>query len=318
MGVPASLKQSLVYKKLAGIKEFIERKLRRCMPARLCIVWQYRQAVGRWPNLTDPRRFTEKLQWLKLYGCGKEYASCADKYEARNYVRARLGESVLTKLLAVYDKAEVIDFNALPVSFVLKCTHSSGQNIICKDKSRLDPQQTVRLFQNYLKSNYYWEGRESCYKYITPRVIAEEYLQENGAAPVDYKFLCFNGEPKVILVCTDRQTGVKFKFFDLDWKLLPVTVNERIDNSTLPRPQGLSTMIDHARKLSAGIPFVRVDFYNIADKVYFGEMTFYPGCGFDIFYPDEFDFYLGGLITLPPPVIRNLFQGFLGKAQCIK
>ncbi len=301
MGLLDGLKRSALYKKLAGIKSAIGHEIQYFIPDILFILWQYQREVGRLPNLISPKRFTEKLQWLKLYGQGERYTAWTDKYEVRNYVRDRLGEGALTKLIAVYDKVEDIDFHALPRSFVLKCTHGSGQNIICKDKSKLDVPDSVRLLKYYMDNNLYWYGRERCYKNIVPRIVSEEYLEEDGGAPLDYKFFCFNGDPKVILACKDRFKGLKLKYFDLNWKPLEATIKGHADNSDIAKPQCLSRMIDHARKLSEGIPFVRVDFYNIADKVYFGEMTFYPSSGYAIYEPDDFDFYLGEFLKLPKP-----------------
>lgn len=251
-------------------------------------------------NLDHPKTFNEKIQWLKLYDRKDKYTIMSDKYAAKEYVSNIIGEEYIIPTIGVWDKFENIDFSGLPKQFVLKCTHDSGTVIICKDKARLDISKIRKKVKKNLKRNYYYTGREWPYKNIKPRIIIEKYM-EDSEDPKDYKFMCFNGKVKCSFVCSDRRgkDGLKVDFYDLQWNKMPFQrhyPNSKID---IPKPKNYALMIDLAEKLSKEIPFLRVDFYEFNDKVYFGELTFFPGSGFEEFTPSEYDEILGNMLELP-------------------
>jgi hypothetical protein len=262
---------------------------------------RYRVRFHRKLNLQNPISFNEKLQWLKLYDHNTLYTQLVDKYNVRRYVTDIIGEKYLIPLLGVYDNFEDIDFSILPNQFVLKCTHDSGGIVICTDKSKLDIKSTKKKINNCLKRNFYYIGREWPYKNVKPRIICEKYMKDESCTELkDYKFMCFNGQIKCSFVCLNRnsQTGLNVDFYDIDWNPMPFERHYPNSKTTIPKPQNYNKMIELARELSKDIPFVRVDFYEINRQVYFGELTFYPGSGFEEFTPDSYDYLLGSLIKL--------------------
>ncbi len=263
----------------------------------------YRLYIGKKLNLKDPKTFNEKLQWLKLYDRKPEYTRMVDKYEAKRYVAELIGEEYIIPTLGVWDRVEDIDFDTLPEQFVLKCTHDSGSVVICRDKSNFDAKKAMELLEKKLKSNLFWHGREWPYKNLNPRIIAEEYMEDKKTAELrDYKFFCFNGEVKALFVAVDRQKSgeeVKFDFFDSDFNWLPFKQGHPHASVRLEKPVCFEEMKNLASKLSAGIPHVRVDFYEVNGKIYFGEMTFFHFCGIIPFEPEEWDYKFGEWIKLP-------------------
>lgn len=263
--------------------------------------------IGDKLNLETPQTFNEKLQWLKLYNRKPEYTVMVDKYLAKDYVAKAIGEEYVIPTIGVWDKAEDIDFNQLPNRFVLKCNHNSGLGMyICKDKSKLTEKQIKTIRKNLtkgLKQDYYLTGREWPYKNVPRKIIAEQYMEDKETGELrDYKFFCFDGEPKALFVATDRQAKNKetcFDFFDIEYNHLPI-INGHPNAQIPPRkPQHFDKMVELARHLSANIPHVRIDFYEVNGKVYFGEITFYQNSGFIPVYPKEWDKKLGDLINLP-------------------
>lgn len=253
-------------------------------------------------NLDNPKTFNEKLQWLKLYDRNPEYTKLVDKHEVKDIVAGIIGKEYIIPTIGVWDKFEEIRFDELPQQFVLKCTHDSGGLVICKDKNEIDIKKANKKIEHSLKNNYYMQNREWPYKNIKPRIIAEEYMvDESGYELKDYKFMCFNGEVKCIFVCSEREEadGVKVTFFDNDWNLLNFTRKYEMSKKNISKPISLRKMIELAEKLSEGIPFVRVDFYEIDKKPYFGEMTFFPGSGFEKFSPEIWDKKLGSWMDIP-------------------
>ena len=256
-------------------------------------------------NLETPKTLNEKLQWLKLYDRRPEYTQMVDKAEAKKYVANIIGEEHIIPTYAVYDTVDEIDFNVLPNQFVLKCTHDSGGIVICHDKKNLDRAMAIKTLRDGLKKNYYNIKREWPYKNVTPRIIAEKYMcDEDKVLEVeqlrDYKIFCFNGEPKFIEVDYDRYVNHKLNVYDLNWNFVDFYMTSPNDeNVKIPRPQRLETMLEYARKLSAGIPFLRVDLYSVGDMIYFGELTFHPGSGMIDFHPQEYDLKLGDMLSLP-------------------
>ncbi|OAA86972.1 ATP-grasp fold amidoligase family protein [Clostridium ljungdahlii] len=258
--------------------------------------------MGKKLNLSNPRTFNEKLQWLKINNRKLEYTTMVDKHEVRQYVKDNIGEQYLITLLGgPWNNFDEIDFDALPDQFVLKCTHDSGGVIICKDKRNFNKGAARLRLNKSLQRNYYYSGREWPYKNVKPRIIAEKYMVDDSSKDLkDYKLMCFGGKVKCSFVCTNRDLNdLRVTFFDRQWQKMPFERHYPVDSKNIQKPIGYGEMICLAEKLADNIPFVRVDFYNINGKIYFGELTFYPGCGFEEFTPEEWDHKLGNWITLP-------------------
>ena len=271
------------------------------LPDKFCLKHLYRVHMGKKLNLKHPKTYNEKLQWLKLYDRKPEYVKLVDKYEAKKYVAERIGEEYIVPNYGVWNSFDEIDFDALPEQFVLKCTHDCGGLVICKDKSTLDKDAAREKINRCLKRNYYWSSREWPYKTVQPRIIAEAYMEDekNGDLP-DYKFFAFDGEVKMMFIATERQSKeeTKFDFFDADFNHLPF-LNGHPNAKVLPeKPQNFEKMKDLAAKLSEGIPQVRIDFYEVNGKIYFGEITFFHWSGLVKFEPEEWDEKNGEWITL--------------------
>ena len=251
-------------------------------------------------NLNNSKTFNEKLQWLKLYDRNPLYTNLVDKYEVRKYIAQTIGEEYLIPLIGVWDKFDDIDFSTLPNQFVLKCTHDSGGLVICKNKSKLDIEVARKKINKCLRRNYYYSGREWPYKDVKPRIVCEKYMvDESGVELKDYKFFCFDGEPKALFVATDRGIDTRFDYFDMDFNHLPFMQHYKNGVKKITKPKGFDKMVELAKKLSGSIPHVRVDFYDINGKVYFGELTFYHFSGFEKFEPEEYDEIFGKWIKLP-------------------
>ncbi len=281
------------------MKEFIK-KLLKLLPDYIFLQIKYRYKFNKKLDLKKPQTFNEKLQWLKLYDRNPEYTKMVDKYEAKKYVANIIGEEYIIPTLGVYDKFEDINFATLPNQFVIKCTHDSGGLIICKDKTKLNIKEARKKINKSLKRNYFYTGREWPYKNVKPRIIAEQYMvDESGTELKDYKFFCFNGEPKLLFVAKDRPYATKFNYYDMDFKKLPFKQHYENFNDYIEKPKGFEKMVELSKKLSKDIPHVRVDFYDINGKVYFGELTFYHFSGFEKFEPEKWDRKLGDMLKLP-------------------
>lgn len=290
------LKKPILLLYVLDIKEIIH------LPDKIYLKSLYKYKTGKKLNLNNPETFNEKLQWLKLYDRNPEYTKMADKYEAKKYVASVIGEEYIIPTLAVYDKFEDIEWDKLPNQFVIKCTHDSGGLVICKDKNNLDLEKAKKKIQKSLKRNYYYTGREWPYKYIKPRIIAEKYMGTNEQKElIDYKFFCFNGNPKVILVCSERFSSDNMceTWFDENWNFLDIIESNHRVNKKIKKPINFSQMMEFSKKLSRDISFIRVDFYEINGKIYFGELTFFPAAGFEKFEPEEWDKKLGNMLELP-------------------
>lgn len=252
-------------------------------------------------NLDNPQTFNEKLQWLKLYDRKPEYTTMVDKYAVKKYVADIIGEEYIIPTLGVWNHFDEIDFDKLPNQFVLKCTHDSGGIVICTDKSNLDLKAAKKKIEKCLKRNYYWSSREWPYKDVKPRIIAEPYMEDSKAYElIDYKFMCFNGEVKCSFTCSERfsEDGLKVTFFDKDWNVMPFERHYPASKNPPKKPINYDKMIQFSEQLSKGILFVRVDFYEINGQLFFGELTFYPGGGFEEFTPEEWDYKLGDFLKL--------------------
>lgn len=265
---------------------------------------KYKACMGKELNLTNPQTFNEKLQWLKLHDRKPEYTTMVDKYAVKKYVADIIGEEYIIPTLGVWDDSDEIDFDKLPNQFVLKCNHNSGTGMcICKDKSELDFDKVKRELRKGLKQDYYLNGREWPYKNVKRRVIAEKYMENKEARELrDYKIHCFNGIPKFILVCSERFSGngTKEDFFDINWNKLSFKRPELdCSSKVIKQPIHLEKMLKLSEMLSKGKAFLRCDFYEINEKVYFGELTFFPASGFEAFEPEEWDYKLGSWLELP-------------------
>lgn len=260
-------------------------------------------------NLDNPKQFSEKLQWLKLNDRNPYYTKLVDKSEVKKIVRNQLGEEYIIPTLYEWESADDIDFDILPNQFVLKCTHNSGGVCVCEDKDKLDRTKVRSMLRKQLRRNYYYSGREWPYKNVKPRIIAEQYMvnEETGDLP-DYKFMCFNGRVECIFVMTERHSlsGVKITIFDKKWNVLPF---ERVGHprSEVPikKPDTLNKMIEMAESMSREMAFVRIDFYEINKKIFFGEYTFYPASGIQCFTPDSVEYELGELLDIGKVKVRR-------------
>ena len=260
---------------------------------------KYKNKFGIELDLNNPITFNEKLQWLKIHDRKDLYTKMVDKYEAKKYVEGLIGKEYIIPMLGIYENFDEINFNELPDKFVIKCTHDSGGLVICDDKFKLNIKKARRKINKSLRKNYFYSGREWPYKNVKPRVIIEEFLDTGKKEISDYKFWCFNGEPKMCLVCTDRFINHKRNVYDLDWNKIDISLNfPNAINLNIEKPKCLNKMIELSRVLSKNIPFIRTDFYIINEKVYFGELTFFPGSGLQKIEPKEWNKKLGEMIDL--------------------
>ncbi len=288
-----------------SIKQRIYRKLctvfQKSLPDRTYIRMLYYVRLGKKCDLSCPKSFNEKLNWMKLYDRNPLYTKMADKLAVRDIVKEKLGEEYLIPLIGSWKKTADIDTGSLPEQFVLKCTHDSASVVICKDKKSFDFEEAFRKLEKSLSTNYFYPAREWVYKDIPPRIVAEEYMtDESGTELKDYKIFCFNGKPELIQVDFGRFTHHERNLYSTDWELLKETFEYPGNPEHLiERPENLEEMLSFAAKLSEGIPSVRTDFYSIRGKTYFGEITFYQEGGFGHFSSEEFENKLGELIELP-------------------
>ena len=256
--------------------------------------------IGQKLDLKNPKGYNEKQNWLKLHDIHPEYTELVDKLGVRKIIKEQLGEEYLIPLLGSWEKFEDIDFNLLPEQFVLKCSHDSGSVKVIKDKSKMDKDSLRKFFTGRLRLNSFVLGREYPYRKVKPMIIAEKFMQEDGADDLkDYKFLCFNGEPQFVFVVNDRSGTCTMDYYDMNFKRVPMR-NRNHANSDVdaPMPTNFELMKDFARQLSKGTRFVRMDFYDINGRVYFGEFTFFDGGGFSIVDPPEWERKLGDMIAL--------------------
>jgi len=255
-------------------------------------------------NWDNPQTFSEKIQWLKIYGRTKENQIMSDKYLVKQYITERIGEQYVIPLLGVWDRPEDIDFSKLPDKFVIKCNHNSGTGMyICRDKLKLDEEAVRKELRKGLRQDYYIGSREYAYKDIPRKIIAEQYMEDAEMKELrDYKFFCFDGEPKALFIASGRLQGeecVTFDFFDMDYNHLPFTNGHPNAKVQPKKPKCFEEMKQLAAKLSKGMPHVRVDFYEVNGKVYFGEFTFSHWGGLMPFEPEEWDYTFGSWIKLP-------------------
>lgn len=269
----------------------------------------YRIKMGKKLNIANPTTYNEKLQWLKLHDRQPIYTMLVDKVKVKDYVSKLIGEQYIIPTLGVWDRAEDIDFNSLPNQFVLKVNHNSGGLVICTDKSKLNRENAQKQLNYALKHNYFCEQREWPYKNVKPLILAEKFMEDHETAELrDYKFFCFHGEPKIMFIASERQsknTDTKFDFFDMDYNHLNIINGHPMADFPPEKPKNFELMVKLAKKLSQDIPHVRVDFYEVNEKVYFGELTFTHWSGMVPFEPEEWDYKLGSWIDLSKIKINN-------------
>ncbi|MBQ6282490.1 MAG: glycosyltransferase [Bacilli bacterium] len=259
---------------------------------------RYFEHFGRQLSWDNPKTYTEKTNVSKVYGYkDKKREELTDKYLVRDWIKKQIGEKYLIPIYGVYDSFKEIDFDKLPNKFVIKCNHDSGSVILCKDKSKLDLKKLQQKYDGFfLKRNFAYVGFEMHYKDIKPKIIIEKYM---GDKISDYKFLCFDGEPYYCWVDVDRFGNHKRNFYNMNWELQPFNQYSYGNyDKEIPKPKKFDEMKKIVQKLSKGFDHVRVDLYVINNEIYFGEMTFTNGNGFEEITPDEWDYKLGELWNL--------------------
>lgn len=287
------------------VDNLVRKKLLDWLPDAAFLKLRYWAIFHKKLNLNNPKTFNEKMQWLKLYDRDSRYVELVDKHLVKLYIKEQIGEQYVIPTLGKWDSVDQIDKDALPEQFVLKCNHDSGSVVICRDKSKFDWKKAEEKLTNKLKKGIFGFGREWPYKHVKPCIIAEAYMedetQKNGLT--DYKFYCFGGEPKFLYVSKgleDHNTA-SISFLNMDWTLADF---RRMDFAPLQecptKPKTYDLMVQFAKQLSKGIPFLRVDMYEICGKLYFSELTFYPSSGFTPFVPEKWDEIIGSWIELPP------------------
>ena len=284
------------------IMPMAEMGLLRWMPDKLYLQIVFHGQTGKRLDLHNPMTYNEKLQWIKLYDRNPAYPLLVDKYEVKKIVSSIIGDEYIIPTIGVWNDPDEIDYSQLPKSFVLKCTHDSGSVIICHDKETFDFDSAKNYLKEKMRKNTYWSGREWPYKNVQPRIIAEIYLEgENSKGVDDYKVLCFHGVPKLIEVHSGRMTGNHtMDYYDTQWNRTNITqVRYPMADKPQPSPIPLSKMLELSSLLSKDYIHIRVDWYVIKEKLYFGELTFFDASGLVQFKDEKWDYLLGQWIQLP-------------------
>ena len=260
----------------------------------------FTRSVGYFPNIDHPKTLNEKLQWYKLYYKNPLMPKCIDKISFKDFIKDELGSEYAIPLIGVYPSAAEIDFDALPKQFVIKlsCGSDAKQIILVEDKSKLDISATRAAVAGWEKP--WWRAAWGGYEFIEPRILIEEYVEQAPGQVYDYKIACYGGNPDYIIFSTGRFTSQTLDFFDPDWKLLDITSKKHPHSPMkIERPPRLSEMLEISRKLSRHFPFVRVDFYEPDERMYVGELTFYPGGGMNKSSSVKRDYESGEKFILP-------------------
>lgn len=272
------------------------------VPSSVVVRIEYRRNRGRRLNLRHPRRYNEKLQWLKVYWRDPLVYQCTDKLRVRRYVARRGWESTLNTLYGMYERVEDIDLRQLPDRFVLKPTNASSKILMCLNKGEFELEQHGPELRRWLTHNHYYATGEWNYRHLVPRIMAEAYLgDEEGNPPLDYKVFCFQGVPTYIMVDFDRFGERTRNVYDVNWQRVPVSMRFPNNPNDVPPPQSLPTMLQIAADLSRPFPQVRIDFYEVSGKPVFAECTFFHGRGYKRFKPESYDSEFGAQLALPSP-----------------
>lgn len=293
MKIKNHIKKYLNVNKIAAVLRFI--------PDTLYLKLRFRIRVGYKLDVKNPLSFNEKIQWLKLYDRLEIYHTIVDKEQAKKYVAKRIGKEYIIPTLGIWNHWDEIDFAKLPDQFVLKCTHDSGGVVICSRKEKFNIKNAKKIIQRSLTSDFFWIGREWPYKNLKPQIIAEQFIGK-GTDLIDYKFMCFNGKVKTVFTCSNRSTKdgtLNVTFYDVNWKRMPFERHYPADPNEIHKPHNYDKMVELAEILSKDHPFIRVDFYEVNEKIYFGELTLYPGNGLEEFTPRKWDYILGSWLQLP-------------------
>ena len=276
--------------------------LLRFIPDRAMLKLQYRIKFKRKLDLKNPKRFTEKIQWYKLNYKNDIMPICSDKFAVREYIKEKGLEYILNDLYYVFETPDDIVFDKLPNKFVMKLSNGSGTNLICTSKELLNEADIRKEFKNYIfkvKANL---GREWPYMEAKPVIIVEQLLEDKkhiNNAINDYKIFCYDGKPEYIICISDRYSDIcNHLVYDTKWNKILVASEGAMIEKDSPKPDNLEEMLSIAEKLSEDFPFARIDLYSIENKIYFGEITFYPWSGYMEFEPDEFDYTLGEKFVL--------------------
>jgi hypothetical protein len=279
------------------------------LPDKICCGLLFFRKLGYPLNLDNPKTFNEKIQWLKLYDRNPEYTKIVDKYEAKKYFLEKIGGEYLIPQLGIWDCFNDIDFSKLPDQFVLKCTHDNGSVVICRDKALFNFDSAKKKLSKALTRNKYYQFREWPYKNVKPRIIAEKFLSDGSGDNVDYKLMCFNGKVRFYHACSKRFSaeGVHVTYFDNSGNRLAFKEKGRPCDDKVKKPVNFEKMLKLAERFARGTAFLRVDFFEIDNRVYLGELTFYPDAGFSKFDLEGCDEQLGSWITLPSKVIPQVF-----------
>ncbi len=272
----------------------------RFLPDKMYLQLYYFAQFRKFINFKHPKTYNEKLNWLKINDRNLEYTKMVDKYEAKKYAKSIIGEEYIIPNLGVWNRFDDIDFDKLPNQFVLKCTHDSEGLVIVKNKTTLDKVEAKKKIENAMKYNFYYIGREFPYKNIKPRIIAEQYMEDKKYGELrDYKFFCFDGEPKAMFIATDRGIGeTKFDYYDLNFEHLNIRQHYPNSDKKIEKPINFEKMVELSKILSKGLKHVRVDFYEVNGKLYFGEITFFHFSGLQPFIPNEWDEKFGEWIKI--------------------
>lgn len=271
------------------------------------VMGKYWLKMGHPMSRTNPQTYTEKINWLKLYDHNPQYIPLVDKWEVAKIVGERIGKEYIIPKLGVWKSVDEINVDALPDQFVLKCTNDSGGVVICRDKRQFDLEKARPILERSLKTNYYWHDREWPYKDIQPRILAEEYIEDaSGNGLFDYKFFCFDGQPQFMFIATGRAEGnTCFDFFDMEFNWIPVMQHYPNAHNRPQKPIGFELMKQLAAALSKGMKHVRVDFFEVNGRVYFGELTFTHFGGYERFVPDEYDKIFGAFLDITGLLYEN-------------
>ena len=293
-------------------KKVTKAVLRFALPDRQFLIVRYLIKQVRIPNLTRPSTFNEKVLCKMLFDRNELLPIISDKLAVRDFVRARVGSAILTKIYAVYDGDIEIRLDDLPDKFVLKANHGSNFNYFVESAAYKIPEIIAPCARKWLTTNYGLQNGEWAYKSIHPKIFAEEYLEPEGNDLIDYKFFCFDGEPKFLKVIVRDKLGGRSRYFDLNWNTYQVADQHHLNfpQNMVPRPENLAEMLEISRLLSRGFDFLRVDLYNIRNRIVFGELTSYPNAAAQRIYPREYDYKFGSYWNLDSmtylPVKRKL------------
>lgn len=289
-----------------GLCDSLVHTIGQWLPDSIYIRLRYRFQMRKRLNLKNPKTFQEKLQWLKLHDRNPLYTTLVDKVQVKEYVSEKVGSQYVIPLLGVWDRLEDIEWEKLPDRFVLKTNHSGGNLgvVICRDNASFNRQTAIDKLNVSLKHDVYKDLREWPYKNVVKKVFAEELVEtQPGEKDLpDYKWYCFNGEPKYCQVIQNRTTHETIDFFDAEWNHQEfVGLNPKAENAEDKpvRPVNLDAQIKIVRELSRDIPFSRIDLYDTGKNIYFGEVTFYPASGLGCFRPENYNELLGAMIKLP-------------------